>query len=73
MQAEDYMQYVEILQVLPQKKIISSDVWQDQELSALTCEIFGETKVIKSGSNDIAAGNDSFKSDLLGKLIQAEL
>lgn len=52
--------------------MISSDVWQDQDLSALPCEIFGETKVIESGSNDIAAGTDSFKSDLLGKLVQAE-
>lgn len=42
-------------------------------MSALTCEIFGETKIIESGSNDITAGTDSFKSDLLGKLIQAEL
>lgn len=42
-------------------------------MSALPCEIFGETKVIESGSNDIAAGTDSFKSDLLGKLVQAEL
>lgn len=53
--------------------MISSDVWWDQDLSALTCEIFGETQVIESGSNDIATGTDSFKSDLLGNLIQAEL
>lgn len=40
---------------------------------ALIWETFGETKVTESGSSDIAVGSDSFKSDLHGKLIQAEV
>lgn len=34
---------------------------------------FGEKEAIESGSNDIAVGTGTFKSDLHRKLIQAEV